>query len=409
MVAGFMAAGYDVAMADAPCDVSVIHGCAITHKAERDSGRAVRSVRRQNPRALVILAGCPAEAQGSRPNQDGAADLTVGQAGKFSLPSLLHRLHPDRFPAPSAVPNATALPVFDTCRAFIKVQDGCDFHCAYCIVPQARGAPHSRPLAEIADELHRVADAGFREVVLTGANLGRYADGRHRLVDVIQAAETVAGIARIRLSSIELTTAEGPIIDHMAASAKLCRFLHIPLQSGDNGILHTMGRRYTAEEYRRAVEHAVGRIPDLGLGTDIIVGFPGETETAFETTRRFVESLPFSNLHVFPYSPRAGTRAAALPNPVASDVKKTRVRHLRNVGARQRVDFAARFERRSVSVLIEGVNAAGVAHGWTGEYLQASLSGATFHRGQIVAMRVDRVDGDRLMGHPLPSRPIAPQ
>lgn len=398
MTARFTEAGYDVVPFDMPCDVAVIHGCAITHRAERDSVRAVRGAHRAAPQAVVILTGCPAESPGDRPGH-GDADLVVGQAGKFALPALLHRLHPDRFPAPPATPNASALPIFDTCRALIKVQDGCDFRCAYCIVPQARGAPRSRPLAEVAAELRRVADAGFLEIVLTGANLGCYSDGRHRLVDVIQAAEAITGIARIRLSSIELTTAERSIVDHMATSTKLCRFLHIPLQSGDDGVLKAMGRRYTTADYRRGVEYAVTRVPDLGLGTDLIVGFPGETEAAFETTFRFVESLPFSNLHVFPYSARAGTRAATLADPVPTAVKKARVRRLLNSEVRHRSAFADRFIGRTVSVLIEGVNAAGVVHGWTSEYLPASLSGHTIRRGQIVAMRVGRIEGDRLIGH----------
>jgi threonylcarbamoyladenosine tRNA methylthiotransferase MtaB len=405
MTAGFIAAGYEVGDFDAPSDVAVVHGCAITHKAERDSVRSSRIARRGNPQAVIILTGCPAEAPGNAPRQDEAADLVVGQAGKFTLPGLLHRLHPDRFPAPPSVRNAVPLPVFDTCRALVKVQDGCDFRCAYCIVPLARGAPHSRPLAEVAAELDRVAAAGFREVVLTGANLGRYEDDRHRLVDVIRSAESVPGIARIRLSSIELTTAERAIIDHMAASAKLCRFLHIPLQSGDNDILRAMGRRYTAEDYRQEILYATDRVADLGLGTDIIVGFPGETAAAFENTLRVVESLPFSNVHVFPYSSRAGTRAAGLADPVASSVKKARVRRLRDVAARQRAAFAGRFTGRTVTVLIEGVTPAGTAHGWTGEYLQATLSGDALRRGQIVAMRVAAVEGDRLQGQALAMRP----
>lgn len=407
MAAGFVDAGYEVVSADTAGDVAVIHGCAITHKAERDSVRSIRHARRNTPQALVILAGCPAEASGDRPEPDGAADLVVGQAGKFALPALLHRLHPHRFPAPPVGCSASPLPVFDTCRALVKVQDGCDFHCAYCIVPRTRGAPRSRPFAAVTDELRRVAEAGFREVVLTGANLGCYEDGRHRLVDVIRSAEALPGIARIRLSSIELTTAERSIIDHMATSEKLCRFLHIPLQSGDDSLLQAMGRRYTAGDYRRVVEYAVARIPDIGLGTDIIVGFPGETEAAFETTLRFVESLPYSNLHVFPFSPRAGTRAARLPAPVAAQARKARVRRLLQCDARQRAAFARRFVGRTVTVLIEGVNASGVAHGWTAEYLPSHVGGVALHRGQVVDMCVERVDGDRLIGHAVGPPPIA--
>ena len=397
MTAGFLAAGYAITPSDAACDVAVVHGCAITRKAERDSARAARAVRLTSPDAVIIVAGCPAEMLGDALRGECPADLIVGQTGKFALPALLHGLHPDRFPAPPSAADAP-LPAFDTKRAFVKVQDGCDFRCAYCVVPAARGAPRSRPLHEVAAELSRLAEQGFREVVLTGANLGCYADGEHRLLDVIRAAEAVPGLERIRLSSIETTTAERAVIDHMASSAKLCRFLHLPLQSGDDGILRAMGRRYTKSEYAEVVAYAAARIPDVGIGTDIITGFPGEDEAAFEATLRLLKSLPLSNLHVFPYSRRAGTRAAELSGQVPVPVRKERVRRLLAVGATQRAAFARRFLGRRVDVLVERVDADGTAHGWTGEYLPAEIRGAGGPVNRVVTLAVDAVDGDRLVG-----------
>ena len=266
----------------------------------------------------------------------------------------------------------------------MKIQDGCDFRCAYCIVPTARGNPTSRPMAEVLEEIRRLADSGFGEIILTGANLGRYEDGLHRLADLIHAIESLPGVKRIRLSSIELTTAEEAVIDLMAHSDKLCRFLHLPLQSGDDRILAAMGRRYTVAAFRCAVEQAVTRIPDLGLGTDIIVGFPGENDAAFESTVHLVRDLPFSNLHVFPYSHRKGTRADTLPNRVPESVKKERVHTLITLGDSKRRLFAERFVGQQVSVLIERVTKEGIGHGWTGQYVEAEVTAPDLKPRQIV-------------------------
>ena len=398
MTARFSAAGYDIAPFGSVCDVAVVHGCAITRNAERDSLRAARQARRFAPGALVIMTGCPAEILGETLRGDAAPDLVVGHAGKFTLPELLHSLHPGRFPAPPAAQaSAPVTPRFDSTRAMVKVQDGCEFRCAYCIVPDARGASVSRPLDAVVDEARRLAACGFKEIVLTGANLGCYRDGARSLADVVRAVETVEGIARIRLSSIEMTTAERAIVDHMACSDKLCRFLHLPLQSGDDGVLAAMGRRYTADDYRRAVDYATRQIPLLGLGTDIIVGFPGESDAAFENTRKLVADLPFSNLHVFPYSRRPGTRADAMPGQIPEPVKQRRVRVLLELEAGKRTAFAAAFTGKEVDVLIESVDQQGTGKGWTCEYLPAEVHGTGLQLNSLIRPTVSRARGGTLV------------
>lgn len=395
----FVQAGYGIVPSGSPADVAVIHGCAITRKAEHSSLYAARQAKRTRADTLVILAGCPAETLGAALRGETSIDLSVGQGGKYAIPDLLHRLHPDRFPAPPPFRTGPApLPQFETKRALIKVQDGCDFRCAYCIVPAARGTPQSRPLQEVVDEVTRVTAAGFREIVLTGANLGRYEDGHRTLVDLVQAVEAIPHIGRIRLSSIEITTAEHAILDHLAGSTHLCRFLHIPLQSGDDGILKAMGRRYDAATYRSLLERATQRIPLLGLGTDIIVGFPGEDDQAFENTVRMVRELPFSNLHVFPYSQRNGTRAATMPGQIPEAIKKERLHILAGLGESKRRLFSEQFLGKDVSVLIERVDSKGIGHGWTGEYLEAEVTGPLLQPRQIVTLTVDRTESGRLSG-----------
>ena len=398
MAARFVAAGYATVPFGTPCDVTVIHGCSITSKAEHSSLYAARQAKRTRPDTLVILAGCPAETLGETLRGNATVDLTIGQVGKFAIPELLHHLHPHRFPASASSGERDSTPRFDTQRALIKVQDGCDFHCAYCIVPTARGVPHSRPMIEVLDEVRRVTAAGFREIILTGANLGRYEDAPRRLADLVRDVESLPDVERIRLSSIEITTTEHAIIELMSRSAKLCQFLHIPLQSGDDGILAAMGRRYNTDTFRRTVATAVEKMPFLGLGTDIIVGFPGEDDRAFENTVQLVQDLPFSNLHVFPYSRRSGTRADTLPGQVPESVKKERLHALVEIGEAKRRLFAGRFLGRSVSVFIERVDAHGAGHGWTGEYLEAQVTGTSLFPRQIVKIKVNRIETNRVSG-----------
>lgn len=392
ITAQFIQAGYQPIPYGSPCDVTVIHGCAITGKAEHSSLYAARQAKRVDPNTMVILTGCPAETLGTTLEGNSSVDLAIRQTDKFSIPNILNRHHPERFPAPPISPPTLTLPQFDTKRALIKVQDGCDFHCAYCIVPTARGNPVSRRLPEIQDEIKGVIDAGFSEIVLTGANLGRYQDRAFRLVDLIQTIESINGLKRIRLSSIEITTTERAIIDHMAVSSKLCHFLHIPLQSGDDQILASMGRRYDSTTYRQTIDYAIHQIPDLGLGTDIIVGFPGEDDRAFNNTVSLVRDLPFSNLHLFPYSRRSGTRADIMPNQIPESQKKQRLQTLSLIGETKRQLFAESFLGKSVDVLIERIDEAGYGHGWTTQYVQTRLTGEGLQPRQIVNACVTRAE-----------------
>ncbi len=375
LAAAFAGAGYTVVPYGGPADVVVVHSCAITAEAERDSVRLVRTARRAAPHAVTVLTGCAAEVQPAALRQRSGADLVVGQADKQELPRLVNaHFAAAGLPPPDApAPPRAAVPHFETVRALVKVQDGCDFRCSYCLVPQARPTPASRPCAEILDEVRRLVDAGYREVTLTGANVGCYRDGPRRLPELAAAVATVPGLARLRVSSVELSTVECELIDLMAEQPVLARYLHLPLQSGDDEVLRAMGRRYTTDRYREVVAYASARIRPLGIGTDIIAGFPGETEAAAANTRRLVEELPFSHLHVFTYSPRQGTPAAARPDQVPMHVRRARTRALRADASLKQAAFAARCVGTPVQLLVERHTAEGWAQGWTGEYLRATL------------------------------------
>jgi len=256
----------------ADADVYVIHTCTISGNAEKSCIQVARSKKRKHPDSIVVLAGCAVEVNRDEILQKTGADFVFDQSEKYMMPQLIESL---------PLEENRVLPYFLSTRASIKVQDGCNFFCSYCIVPYTRGKPRSRAISEIIDEAKFFADNGFKEIVITGANIGCYNDGGKKLADIIQEIEKIDLIKRIRISSIELSTTEKDIIDLMADSEKLCNYLHFPLQSGDNNILRSMHRHYTREEYCCMVEYALKKIPMIGLGVDVITGLPGEDKNAF--------------------------------------------------------------------------------------------------------------------------------
>ncbi len=373
IAAGFQAAGYIVVGPSEPCEVFIVHTCTITGNAESDSAKLARSAARRDPRPVVVLAGCAVEVGGEELGERSHADLVVGQAEKFDLPALLAA----RFglPTPAEEHPDKALPVFTSTRAIVRVQDGCRFGCSYCIVPRTRSRLWSRPLPEVVDEVQRFGEAGYREIVVTGANLGCYRDDTEDLTGLLAALLSNTTMPRIRLSSIESSTVTPELFELMASDPRICRALHIPLQSGSDTVLQRMNRRYTRDSFRTLIEAAVAVMPLLGVGTDIISGFPGETDEDFALTRSLVEELPFSNLHVFPFSPRPETEAASLGDTVNPSVARDRAKELIALGETKRETFARRFIGNEVAVLIEKSDETG-GTGWTSEYLPARIEGA---------------------------------
>ena len=390
-------AGWAVVDPAGPHDVCVVHGCAITAAAERDTLRLARRARRAMPNARVVVAGCAAELDPAGVRRRTGADLVLGQAAKRALPAALAELLPAAT-ATVTTPDACAEPRPEQGRARppLRVQDGCDFGCAYCIVPATRPRLWSRPVADCVAAVNALHAKGYREVVLTGANLGLYAHGGSDLIALLRAILDDTSMPRIRLSSIEPTTVENRLIDVMTASPRLCRYLHLPLQSGDDGVLRRMGRRYTAQAYRAAVLRAAEALPGIGIGTDLVCGFPGETERAHEATYALIDALPLSNLHVFPYSERPGTRAATMADGVPTAERRRRARRLIALGKRKREAFAAACIGRNVSVLVERLHPDGAATGWTSEYLPARISGGSHQPNAIVTARPGERSGTEL-------------
>ncbi len=389
--------GFEIVDGAGKCDALVLHTCTVTAAAQRESLRLARSAKRAGA-GCVVMSGCTPGVVDAEKILESGVDAVVNKktgvmlGGGDALAVRIGRIISEALTGGGFHPY---LPRFATTRAAVKVQDGCSFRCAYCIVPDARGEPRSRPFAEILPEIRGLAAGGYREVVLTGVNVACWRDDGMGLADLAQAASQVDGIARIRLGSIEPGTAERAIVDLMAeAGSRLCHTLHYPLQSGDADVLRRMRRHYTPDQYRAAVDYALEKVPRLGLGADVITGFPGEDDAAFAETVELVERYPFGNLHVFPYSERPGTPAAGMEGKVPVPVRRERARELIAVGLRKRDEFAASFAGSAVEVLVEGVDAAGVGKGWTSEYVEARVEGLSSEdEGKLLRIRAGSASG----------------
>jgi threonylcarbamoyladenosine tRNA methylthiotransferase MtaB len=396
----FVAAGFCRVRFGESAEVVVVHSCVVTQTAENECLRQLRTLRRKWPTVRLVLSGCAAEAVPQERLLAAGADLVVGRARREAL---VQRVL-ERWPTPlegleQKTPVMRTSPPRRSRRALLKVQDGCDFFCAYCIVPHTRGGPVSRPLEICLRDAAAMIAEGYREIVVTGCNIACYADGSRGLVDLLSALSALPGLGRLRLGSIEPGTVEDAVVEWMATSEKICKFLHLPIQSGDDGVLARMGRRYTSAQVIDTVRRARALMPDAAFGADVICGFPGESDDAFERTLHAVAEAGFSNLHVFPYSERPGTPACTFEGSVQVAVRRQRAKRLIAQGDAQREAFAHRFLGQRVEVLVERFDREGRACGWSGEYLPCAASGVPRERvGDLCVFTVEKVCGTTLVG-----------
>ncbi|MCZ6472177.1 MAG: tRNA (N(6)-L-threonylcarbamoyladenosine(37)-C(2))-methylthiotransferase MtaB [SAR324 cluster bacterium] len=376
-------AGYEIVPWGAEAELCVLNSCTVTARSDAKSRQALRSIRRRYPQARLALLGCYAQTQGEQVAGLGLADLILGNAQKMNLTGYLERGQAEAGGAPLVVtPRISRQPfVLDTfaavdgkTRASLKIQDGCDFMCSFCIIPTARGRARVRRLANLMEEAHSLAEAGVREVVLTGVNLGTYQEDGVNLVDVVDGLNSIPGLARIRISSIEPTTVDEGLLERMADTAhRLVPYLHLPLQSGNDGILRAMRRRYGAVEYRRFAGDALRRVPHLCLGTDVMVGFPGEDGAAFQDTHDLLADLPLAYCHVFPYSERKGTPAARMLERVDAGIRQRRVALLLALSQEKQLAFQRRAQGGVRRVLFEQGKKAGMARGLTENFIRVEV------------------------------------
>ncbi len=404
----FIQKGYTAVPFHEKADVYLINTCAVTQTGERKSLQAMRRAQKTNPGADIILAGCVAQRDGERLLETGAR-LILGMDRRedaFTLYETAVREHrqicavrsPEKRPAfePLRISDFQ-----DHTRAVLKIQEGCDRYCAYCIIPYCRGGIRSRPTADIRQEAERLRDHHFKELVLTGIHLTSYGrdltDRDETLIDAVRAA-AVPGITRLRLGSLEPVVVTRDFAEALKSIPQICPQFHLALQSGSDRILKAMRRRYTTADFRRAVSLLRQHFPDCAITTDIICGFPGESDGDFEETLRFAEEIRFSRIHAFPFSARKGTLAASMPGTVSKAVKEDRVRRLIDKGRDSAAQYALSHIGKTKEVLLEHVNG-GTGEGYSREYMPCRLSGAGACRiGDIVSVRITGVEDGCLLG-----------
>ena len=359
-----IAAGYEIVPFDETADVYVINTCSVTHIADRKSRQMIRRARELSPDAIVVAAGCyvqTASDAGTLP-EDLGCDIIIGNNKKHLLPELIKNAKSSIYDINDGSQEYEELCDFtphEHTRAFLKIQDGCNQFCSYCIIPYARGRVRSRSMKSVIEETMRLSEAGYREIVLTGIHVGSYHDTSNDpddpkdLIDLIEEVSAVSGIERIRLSSVEPRIITEENVRRLSAIEKLCPHFHLSLQSGCDETLKRMNRKYTTTEYRLSVELLRRYFDDPAITTDVIVGFPGETDDEFQESYDFVKSIGFYELHVFKYSPRSGTKAAKMPNQVSAADKQSRSERLIALGDEMSKIYRDRHRGKTLSVLIE--------------------------------------------------------
>ena len=382
LVKSFRQRHYQIVPFTEAADVCVINTCTVTETSDAKNRQAIRAAYRKNPQVCIAVVGCYSQVAAEALWQMEGVRLVIGNAEKLNLPRYIEKARQSRTPLvinPKIRRATFKEPVFPhpglSTRSCLKIQDGCDFMCSFCIIPFSRGRGRSRQFENLLEDARSFIEAGSKEIVITGVNIGTYADSPYGLPDVIDALQEQSELARIRISSIEPTTVPESLLERMADPChKLVPFLHLPLQSGSNTILSQMKRRYCRESYRGDVLDAFERVPGLCIGTDVMVGFPGESDDDFEQTFQLLDSLPLAYFHVFPFSERKGTSALRLKDKVKPEVKKRRAAMLRELSLQKRKVFYETFVGTTRPVLFETPDDMGEISGYTDNYIRVVLS-----------------------------------
>jgi threonylcarbamoyladenosine tRNA methylthiotransferase MtaB len=413
--------GYRLAGGKDAADICIINTCTVTQKASMQSRQAIRQAIRANPGARILVTGCYAQTEPEAIQSIAGVHDIVGHSDKIIIPEILslaetgknesaeERVAVDRRPLTvkvngqrSTVPEFHLQKRHARTRPFLKIQDGCNAFCTYCIVPYARGRSRSLPMEAVLKSIGRLKADGIHEIVLTGIHIGQYGldlKPGTSLTDLLAAIEAAGLMERIRISSIEPVEISDELIDRVAGSRVFCHHFHIPLQSGDNDVLKRMNRPYTREMFYNLVTRIHDRIPDAAIGADVLVGFPGESDAAFDQTFSLVASLPITYLHVFPFSPRKGTPAHGFLNQVPHATVKTRCSALRTLGKAKKKSFYRSHIGKEAEILIEGIRdkASGLLKGLTSNYIPVMVEGKHHLGNTLAKARIIRFQGEAAM------------
>ncbi|UFT97823.1 tRNA (N(6)-L-threonylcarbamoyladenosine(37)-C(2))-methylthiotransferase MtaB [Radiobacillus kanasensis] len=395
--------GYDRVEFDQISDVYVINTCTVTNTGDKKSRQVIRRAIRKNPEAVVCVTGCYAQTSPGEIMQIPGVDVVVGTQDRGRMIEYIEEHQETRMPI-NGVSNIMKNRVFeemdvpaftDRTRASLKIQEGCNNFCTFCIIPWARGLLRSRDPEDVLNQAQKLVDAGYKEIVLTGIHTAGYGEDMkdYNFAKLLRELETkVDGLKRIRISSIEASQITDEVIDVLDQSEKIVRHLHIPLQSGSDTVLKRMRRKYSTDFYRARVEKIKKALPGLAITSDVIVGFPGETDEEFMETYNFVKEIGYSELHVFPFSKRTGTPAARMEDQVDDDVKNERVHRLIELSNQQAKEYASQYEGEVLEVIPEEKTEDNdnVYVGYTDNYLKVKLEASDDMIGKIVRVKITK-------------------
>ncbi|WP_297281422.1 tRNA (N(6)-L-threonylcarbamoyladenosine(37)-C(2))-methylthiotransferase MtaB [uncultured Anaerococcus sp.] len=403
----FLQKGYQKQTRDA--DIYVINTCTVTNMSDRKSRQMISRARRDNPDAVIAVMGCYSQVKPEEVAAIDGVDIVLGSRNKESVVDLCEDIMQnksvrDKIIAPSETKSFEELQISnqtEMTRAYLKIQDGCNMYCSYCLIPYARGNIVSRDIKSIVEETKRLAENGFKEIVLTGihvSSFGKDFDEDISLIDAIEAVAKVDGIERIRLSSMEPRHISRDFLERMKATGKACDHFHLSLQSGSDDILKAMNRKYDTSIFKEKVELIRDVFPNAGLTTDIIVGFPGESEQNHKQTMDFVKDINFAKTHLFKYSPREGTRATKMGDQINGKIKKDRLHDLEKIEEKNRIGFLEKQIGETLSVLIESKSdLEGYSGGYSTNYLKVNIKD-DIAANTIVDVRITGIKDDELIG-----------
>lgn len=410
MVEQFQRRGYTVNPDfHAPADVYLINTCTITNVGDKKSRQMIRRAKEQNPHAVVIAAGCYSQATPEEVAAVQGVDIVLGNKDRINVANLVEQyqasgqtepyVHVSDLRYETLFEEMKITSMGSKTRGFIKIQEGCNEFCSYCIIPYSRGNSRSRPIENIVAEAQDLVTNGYKELVLSGIHVASYGKDLVDkitgiqpifLADVIKAVHDLPGLERIRMSSIEPMVTTPYFLEAIKALPKVCDHFHLSLQSGSDHILKAMNRKYTREQFRQSVNAIRAIMPDAAITTDIIVGFPGETNLDFLDTLDFVQEIGFAAIHIFPYASKKGTRAANFKDPVDNPTKQMRAKMLAEVDKQGRAAFAQRFVDRSLEVLFETGDGTGSYEGYSSNYIKVTVSSTTDLRNHLTPVVINR-------------------
>lgn len=400
--------GYEIVSDNEIADIYIINTCTVTNFGDKKSRQAIRKAKRQNENAIIVVVGCYAQTAPEEIEKIEGVNLIIGTKDRTKIVELVES-YTEESGIVNKVEDIMKVHEFEEfplkemkgrTRAYLKIQDGCNNFCTYCIIPYARGPIRSRRPEEVIKEVKTLAQNGFKEIVLTGIHVASYGKdlGNINLLQIIQKVHQIEGIERIRFSSIEPNVVTDEFLEGLDKLPKVCDHFHLSLQSGCDETLKRMNRKYDTQKYYEAVEKLRKHMPNVGITTDIIVGFPEETEEEFETTRRFAEKVGFSKIHIFPYSPKTGTPAAKRKDQIPAEIKDKRCKILNNTEEELRKSFLKSFIGKTAEVLFEREVKENIYEGYTTNYIRVEVYSEENLKNQILKVVINGLENDYLTG-----------